>query len=158
MPQLGLGLDAVGRERLQPAAEHSAEHLFAGGGKQQDAARRVLQRDPAADDGRVHDGVPRRDPLDHEHIEIGAHAELHVLADPGLDGVHVGQRDLAQSDRSRGAGAELPEPVAHAVAAIGHPLEQLVAHELSDDALGGRQRDAAALGDLGERQERAPRS
>jgi len=76
------------------------------------------------------------------------------LRHPRVHGLQVRPREFAQAQGTGGAARELPQPHPEPVGAVRQALEQPFALELADDAMRCGGREAGALGDLGEREER----
>ena len=82
------------------------------------------------------------------------HGQLGVLTNHGVNVLHVGQGDLAQPERTRCSGRELPQTDSETKGAVVEFFEKSVLLQFADQTMNRRQRHARATSDLRDREER----
>ena len=112
-------LDGAVGEPLQRPAQHPLLQLRRAVGEQHEAGRRHVQREPAGDPGVVDDGVACGQPLDEQHLVAVADPELGVVPDDGVQVLEERHGRIAQRERGRRPGGELPHPHPDADLAVG---------------------------------------
>ena len=140
-----------GATRVELAREDPLLQVVVAEGQQHESRRRRVQRQPPGDARHVRAGAGAAQSLEEQRLVLLEDRELRVLADARLHALHRGHRELAQPQRVRRAGGELPQAQADAHAPVVVALEQPGLDQVADDAVRGGGRQARSASDLGRR-------
>ncbi len=111
-----------------------------------------VQREPAADGADDRHAGAAAQPLDVQDLGALAHGEVDGGEGGAVQVVEVRRRELDQPGVVRREQAEVPEPAADHVVAVGRPRERAPRDQLADQPVRGRHRQPGAGREVGQRE------
>ncbi len=153
---LELGTQIVwGRHHRRPVrrgidGEHSFLSRAIAVREEYETARGVRQRHPSGEVRVRHRRSTGGQAFDKEHVVAVEHTEMDVVADDRMHVLHERQRGVAQRQRRRRAGGELPHAHPDADLAVRSSCQETVIDELIDEARDRRDVQPRARGDVGD--------